>query len=82
MSNKFIKDLSERVIATYVETFAGLLIAAWTPAINLGTARAAAVAAIPAALSVVKGIFAKFRGNEEDASLVDPEADYGVDDVE
>lgn len=84
MSTKFFKDLTERVVSTYLQAFIGLLIAAWSPAIDLGSAKAAAIAAIPAALSVAKGLLAKLRGNQDDASMVDLDsvADYGVDNVE
>ena len=74
----WLLDAAERVIATYVQAFLGLVIAAGLDAISLGTIRAAAVAAIPAALSVVKAIIAAKVGSPHDASLL-PEADSDPD---
>lgn len=77
MSN-YIKDLAERVAATYVESFAGLLIAAETFAagtINLTGIETAAVAAIPAALSVIKGAAAKRVGKNDTAAVRREKAD-------
>lgn len=71
MSN-YAADLTERVVATYVVTFLGLLIAAWgnVKGINdLSVAGTAALAAIPAGLSVLKGGLAKYVGNADSASL-------------
>ena len=70
----WIKDAIERVVSTYVQVFLGLLIAGGTNAINIGTAKAAAIAAIPAALSVLKAILARQFGDPESASLAVPEA--------
>ena len=73
---KYLLDLLERVVATYVETLAGLLIVGWTDFtdiagfLDFGTS--AAVAAVPAALAVVKGGLARFRGDRENPSLVSP----------
>lgn len=67
----FVRDLVERVLATYVQAFAGLLIASWSDAVDLSTLRAAAVAAIPAALAVVKAGMARMVGDPDTASLAD-----------
>jgi hypothetical protein len=53
----FLRDLAERAISTYLQAFAGLLIAAGV--VDATTLEAAAVAAIPAALSVVKSVLAE-----------------------
>jgi 3-hydroxy-3-methylglutaryl CoA synthase len=53
----FFRDMAERAISTYVQTFLGLLIASTT--LDLKVIQSAAVAAIPAALSVVKSILAE-----------------------
>lgn len=66
---RFVVDLVERVVATYVETFVGLLMVSGVT--NLSTARTAAVAALPTALAVVKGAAAKFVGSRDSASLAD-----------
>lgn len=44
-------NLLERVLATYLEAFLGLLLAG--PTLNLSTAQAAAIATIPAGLAVL-----------------------------
>ena len=66
----FFRDLAERAIATYVQTFVGLLIAG--AVISVDTVQAAAVAAIPAALSVVKSVLAEryVPGTVSPASVV------------
>lgn len=66
----YLRDLAERTLATYVQAFVGLLVAGWSGALDLGTLRAAAVAAIPAALAVVKGGLARLVGDPQSASLV------------
>jgi len=48
----FIRDLAERAIATYIQTLLGLLIVSGVT--DLAVVQTAAIAAIPAALSVVK----------------------------
>jgi hypothetical protein len=55
MNKAFLLDLTERTVATYAQAFAGLLLADSTHLMSLGTVRAAAVAALPAVLAVVKG---------------------------
>ena len=70
----FLIDLLERSMATYVETFLGLLIASGlgTPADRMALLEKAAIAAIPAALAVAKAGLAKFKGDPNSASLADP----------
>jgi di/tricarboxylate transporter len=64
------KDIAERTVATYLQALIGLLLAAnWVDGINLSFVQSAAVAAIPAALAVVKGALAQFVGNPDTASL-------------
>ena len=82
MTTKFAKDLFERVAATYVQVFLGLVLAGWTDVLNISTFKVAAVSAIPAALAVLKGAIAKSFGDPDSASLTNDEADYGVDNVE
>ena len=53
----FLRDLAERAISTYVQAFLGLLIASGV--VDVAAIEAAAVAAIPAALSVVKSLLAE-----------------------
>lgn len=70
-------DAAERVISTYVQAFLGLVIAAGLDAMSMSTLRAAAVAALPAALSALKAVVARTVGSPDDASLVpDIEDDF------
>lgn len=75
MTRKYLLDLAERTVATFFETFLGLLIASWADVAELGALsvlETAAIAAIPAALAVLKGGLARFRGDRENPSLVAP----------
>lgn len=67
-------DLAERTVLTYVETFVGLLTADSTHMLSLGTVRAAAVAALPAAYAAVKSAFALGFSSSGTASLVPAKA--------
>lgn len=65
----FLIDLAERALSTYVQAFIGFLVAGATE-INVSTLEAAALAAIPAALSALKSVIATQVGDPESASLV------------
>ncbi|MFJ8603378.1 hypothetical protein ACIREM_32670 [Streptomyces shenzhenensis] len=65
---KFFTDLAERTIATYLEAFLGLLLA--SSVVDLSTAKAAAIAAIPAGLAVVKGALSAFVGSSSTAAAL------------
>jgi hypothetical protein len=56
-SPAFARDAAERCLSTYLQAFIGLLIASTT--IDLKAIQAAAIAAIPAGLSVVKSVLAE-----------------------
>lgn len=71
MSKKFLKDLAERAAATYVESFVGLLLVSWGTDINLDVFTSAAIAAVPAALAVLKSGLATLKGDSDSAGLVD-----------
>lgn len=66
---RYFIDLAERALATYVEALIGLLIAGAVTSLDLSTVRAAAIAAIPAGLAVLKAGLARFTGNGDSASL-------------
>lgn len=66
----YLKDLAERAAATYVQSFLGLLLVSWSTELTFGVVQAAAIAAVPALLSVLKSGLAKYTGNPQDASLV------------
>jgi hypothetical protein len=65
-------DLGERTVMTYLQAVLGLLLADTTGLISVGSLRAAAVAALPAALAAVKSAFALCLGSSGTASLVPP----------
>jgi hypothetical protein len=65
---KWAKDMAERALSTYIQAALGLLIA--SPGLDIGKVEACLVAAIPAALSVVKSMVAAFVGDKGTASLV------------
>ncbi|MEV5953717.1 holin [Streptomyces sp. NPDC051987] len=65
---KFFVDLAERTVATYLEAFLGLLLAG--SVVDLSAAKAAAVAAIPAGLAVVKGALSAFVGSPTTAAAL------------
>ncbi|MFG2995544.1 hypothetical protein [Streptomyces sp. NPDC048340] len=53
--SRIVIDVIERTIAAYATTFLGLLLAVGFSLTDLTALKAAAIASIPAALSVVKG---------------------------
>ncbi|HEX8344740.1 MAG TPA: hypothetical protein VF657_08350 [Actinoplanes sp.] len=68
----FAIDLIERALATYVQAFLGLVIAAGADVpfeFSISSARAAALAALPAALAVLKAGIAKMVHDPDSASL-------------
>lgn len=69
----WVRDTVERTAATWAQTFLGLLIAGWTTdAIDLAVVQSAAIAAIPAALAVLKAAIARnVPGTVSPASLID-----------
>lgn len=75
MTQRFLRDLAERVGATYVQAFLGLLLASGfgvDGTVELSVVVKAAIAAIPAALSLLKGLLARSVGDRESASLAAP----------
>lgn len=68
---KLVKDIAERVVATYIEAFLGLSLAGGVfdaTGLHLTAVRQAAIAAIPAALALLKGLVATYVGNRSSAS--------------
>jgi len=75
MTKRYLRDLAERVLSTYAQAFIGLLLASGfgvDGVLDLSSLRKAAIAAIPAALSLAKGLLARTVGDEESASLAKP----------
>lgn len=68
-SSHFVVDLLERAVATYLQALAGFLVAG-TTTINISGLQAAALAAVPAGLSVLKSGVATFVGDSETAALL------------
>ncbi|NUS16302.1 MAG: hypothetical protein HOY69_33710 [Streptomyces sp.] len=67
---KFWLDLTERTAATYAVALLGLLLADGVDLTSIGALKAAAVAAIPAALTVLKGAIASLIGDSSSAALL------------
>ncbi|MFB7124256.1 MULTISPECIES: holin [Streptomycetaceae] len=67
---KLIVDLVERTVATYAVAFLGLLLADKFDLTSIGSLKAAAVAALPAALTVLKGAVATRIGDPDSAALL------------
>lgn len=65
---RIIIDITERTVATYAEAYIGLLLAGGMT--SLSVLQSAAVAAIPAGLTVVKGALAGFLGETGTAALL------------
>lgn len=65
---KFLVDTAERAVATYVEVVIGLLLVAGP--LDLDKVEVALVAALPAALSVVKSAIASRYGARGDAAML------------
>jgi hypothetical protein len=63
----FFRDALERVLATYVQAFIGLLITSGVT--DVSAVQAAALAAIPAALSALKAVIAKRFGDPDSAGF-------------
>jgi hypothetical protein len=62
----YVKDLLERIVATFALAFLTLWLAAPS---SVDTAKAAGLAGIVAAGSLVKGLLAKFLATPDTASL-------------
>jgi hypothetical protein len=73
MNTVWLRDVAERTVATYLQAFFGLLLAGWTTdAVDLSLVQTAAVAAVPAALAVLKGALAsKVPSTISPASVVE-----------
>jgi hypothetical protein len=66
----YVKDLIERIVATFVMAFLAVLVTAGqTDGLNVEVGEAAVVAGIAAVASLVKGLIAKHLGDTESASV-------------
>jgi hypothetical protein len=71
MNTEFVVKLAENVVGAYLLSFVTLLLANGFDYTNISVLQATALAAIPAALSVIKGFLAKFVGSPDSPSLVE-----------
>ena len=62
--SRLVLDTVERTLAAYATTFLGLLLADGVDLTNLSTVKAAAIAAIPAGLSVLKAAVGTLIGDK------------------
>ena len=65
--SRIVLDVVERTVAAYVTTFLGLLLAVDFNLTDVTALKAAAIASIPAALSVVKGAVGSVLGDPSTA---------------
>ncbi|MBZ4318670.1 holin [Streptomyces huiliensis] len=65
MNKKVLADIAERTIAAYLTTFLGLLIADGFDLTDVSALKAAAIASLPAALSVIKGALGRYVGDDD-----------------
>ncbi|MGW2367213.1 holin [Streptomyces sp. NPDC001667] len=68
LSKKVLLDILERALAAYVTTFLGLLIADGFDLTDVSALKAAAIASLPAALSVIKGAIGSRFGDTNSAA--------------
>ncbi|MFI1971953.1 holin [Streptomyces cinnamoneus] len=61
-------DIAERTLAAYVTTFLGIIIADGFDLTSISALKAAAIAALPAALSVIKGAIGTRFGDKDSAA--------------
>ncbi|GHG82693.1 holin [Streptomyces griseocarneus] len=76
--SKVLADIAERTLAAYVTTFLGLLIADGFDLTDVSAIKAAAIAALPAALSVIKGAIGSRIGDKGNAAWLPRRADRGA----
>ncbi|MFF4157987.1 holin [Streptomyces sp. NPDC001678] len=74
MDRKVLLDIAERTLAAYVTTFLGIVIADGFDLTSISALKAAAIAALPAALSVIKGAIGSRFGDKSSAAWL-PERD-------
>ncbi|GAA0375118.1 holin [Streptomyces olivoreticuli] len=79
LSKKVLIDILERTLAAYVTTFLGLLIADGFDLTSVSALKAAAIAALPAALSVIKGAIGSRFGDSSSAAWLPGRGGGGKD---
>lgn len=68
-----LRDLSERALSTFIQTFIALLVASFAAdnTVDIDALQAAAVGGLSATLSVLKSVFAARTGTPHTAALYD-----------
>lgn len=80
MSRGYWIDLGERVATTYAVSFVGMMAAHGVRMLDVSAVRSAALAAIPACVSVVLGLMGAKVGSPSTASLLPaPKAQESTD---
>ena len=69
VNRQWLTDALERIIATFLQGFLVIVVAAGADQINMGTLKAAGVAGAMAVLAFLKSLLAQKVGNPESASL-------------
>jgi hypothetical protein len=65
LNRAFLTDLADRTLSTYLQAFLGLELSDVTNLTSLGSTKAAALAALPAALAVLKAAIKGAAGAQE-----------------
>lgn len=83
-TRNFLRDLAERVVATFAEAWAALLLASGMGLIDAPWQTSASVAGMTALVALLKGIAAGYKDADTGASLLSdppPRVDRGAIDV-
>ena len=70
LKRSFLVDLVERTGATYVQAFLGFVLADTAHLMDISSLKSASIAALPAAVAVLKGALAVFAKGDGSASLL------------
>ncbi len=71
-TKRWLTDVGERTVATFLEAFIGLLILSEWGELNFKVVTSMAGAALISALAVAKGALAQLRGDQDSAGLILP----------
>ncbi len=70
MMKQWLRDTAERVLATYLEVWLGLVIASKLDVLDVTSLKAFTIAAIPSALVVLKAAVATKYGDGDSAAML------------
>lgn len=71
MDKKYLLDLGERILFTFLAAFVSVLVADGLGTVNLTLLKAAALAGLAAVATLVKGLVAKYVNNPDSAGFTD-----------